>query len=73
MATIVYKNTPFGDHVHCNYCGKTMLVPCGTDICPECHADGCLSWVDEDEPEQNVTDLDDIKSSDHLPPYPIFY
>ncbi len=63
--TIIYKNINFGDHVHCNNCEKTMLVPCGTDICPECLADGCLSWVDENEPEKSAADIESAGLSNH--------
>ena len=38
-----------GDYVVCSNCGAVMLVPCGVDICPMCHEDGCLMWADDEQ------------------------
>lgn len=55
--TLTYKGVDYGDHVRCNYCDKTMLLPIGADKCPECGAVGCLADVDEDMQEKTIEDL----------------
>ena len=55
--TLTYKGVEYGDHVHCNNCDKTMLLPIGADKCPECGAAGCLIWVNEDIEERSKEDL----------------
>ena len=52
-----YVGNGLGDFVRCNNCGAVMLVPCGTDICPDCDTEGCLSWVDENRQEQRLSEL----------------
>ena len=55
MSTIIYKNCEQGDWVECCNCGKKMLVPYGSDQCPECTMDGALAWAyGEDYAEMNV-------------------
>lgn len=49
----------FGDFVKCCYCGTLMLVPLYAEICPHCHTEGCLSWVDDDNQEMSSEDLED--------------
>lgn len=49
--TLLYKNVPEGDWVRCNNCGKMMLLPYGTEICPECGFEGGLAWVDDEKQE----------------------
>ena len=37
MKATIFKNLSYGnygDHVICNDCGKEMIVPIGTEICP---------------------------------------
>lgn len=52
-----YVGNDLGDFVRCNNCDVVMLVPCGTDICPNCDTEGRLSWVDENRQEQRLSDL----------------
>lgn len=59
MNTKVYNDVEFGDWVSCSECGCKMLVPCGSDRCPECGKVGCLCWVSENEDEKEV-DINDI-------------
>lgn len=40
-------NNNKGDLVLCNDCETLLLVPMGTDICPDCHSDGCLTYPDD--------------------------
>lgn len=42
------------DHVRCTYCEKEMYVPLGEEKCLSCGKEGCLVWVDEEEPEKDV-------------------
>lgn len=49
----------FGDFVKCCYCGTLMLVPLYAEICPHCHTEGYLSWVDDDNQEMSSEDLKD--------------
>ncbi len=62
--TIIYNNINYGDHVKCNQCDKIMLLPCGADVCPECGAVGCLAWVDENNPERDITEVGQAEVSD---------
>ena len=55
--TLTYEGVYHGDHVHCNYCDKTMLLPIGAGKCPECGAIGCLMWVDDNMQEKDKGDL----------------
>ena len=48
-----------GDFVKCCYCGTLMLVPLCAEICPHCHTEGYLSWVDDDNQEMSSEDLKD--------------
>lgn len=59
MVTKVYNNITYGDLVHCNQCGATMLLPCGAGQCPECCGCGTLSWVDDNRQE---CDIDELRS-----------
>lgn len=68
--------TDFGDLVKCNNCDKTMLLPVGSEICPCCHTEGCLAWVNDEHQEAFSKDLKSqyrIISEDELSPeeYPI--
>lgn len=54
---IICDGIEYGDYVVCSNCGAVMLVPCGEDICPMCHEDGCLMWAD-DEQEHNASDFE---------------
>ena len=36
------------DRVVCNQCGTEMYVDCDTDVCPCCHAEGCLMDVEQE-------------------------
>ena len=49
----------FGDFVKCCYCGTLMLVPLYAEICPHCHTEGYLSWVDDYNQEMSSEDLED--------------
>jgi hypothetical protein len=49
--------TGFGDWVKCNNCDKTMLLPVGSEVCPCCHAEGCLTWVNDEHQEAFTKDL----------------
>ena len=40
-------NNNKGDLVLCNACETLLLDPMGTDICPDCHSDGCLTYPDD--------------------------
>jgi hypothetical protein len=44
---VVYSYTGSGDFVHCNNCGKIMLLPTGADKCPSCYREGMLAWEDD--------------------------
>lgn len=39
------------DHVRCMNCDYVGLVNLGDEHCPKCKGEGCLCWVDEDNPE----------------------
>ena len=54
---IIYPNVEEGDFVRCNNCGKVMLLPYGSDICPECGKEGCLAWADDSIQETNESEL----------------
>lgn len=63
--------TDFGDLVKCNNCDKTMLLPVGSEICPCCHTEGCLAWVNDEQQEVFSKDLKSqyrIISEDELSP-----
>lgn len=63
--------TDFGDLVKCNNCDKTMLLPVGSEICPCCHTEGCLAWVNDEQLEAFSKDLKSqyqIISEDELSP-----
>lgn len=47
----------FGDFVKCCNCGQLMLLPIGAEICPRCHTEGYLSWVDYENQEIGSEDL----------------
>lgn len=49
--------TDFGDLVKCNNCDKSMLLPVGSEICPCCHTEGCLAWVNDEHQEAFSKDL----------------
>ena len=54
MKATIFKNLSYGnygDHVICNDCGKEMIVPIGTEICPCCGSVGCMEWANQNEPE----------------------
>lgn len=55
---IIYHYTDTGDLVHCNRCGTGMLVPTGADKCPHCYFEGAPGWLDEQNKETSVSDLD---------------
>lgn len=62
--------TDFGDFVRCNNCSKIMLLPIGAEICPCCHTEGCLAWVDDKHQEASSEKLKSeyqIISEDELP------
>ncbi|MDC1809087.1 hypothetical protein POZ03_01265 [Bacteroides uniformis] len=48
----------FGDYTHCNNCDTSMLLPIGTEICPICHTEGCMKWVDEEKQELSASHLE---------------
>lgn len=50
--------TDFGDFVRCNSCGKIMILPIGSEICPCCHTEGCLAWVDDERQEASSKELE---------------
>lgn len=64
MKTKVYDNVEYGDWVVCTECGNKMLLPCGSDRCPECGKVGCLSWASEKVYEQEMwlMDIDEIEN-----------
>lgn len=39
------------DFVKCCNCETHMLLPVGAEICPDCHTEGVLAWVDENKQE----------------------
>lgn len=40
------------DYVNCNNCNaKKMKIRMGSDKCPKCKKEGCLSWCDDKNPE----------------------
>lgn len=47
-----------GDFVHCNSCGKIMLLPHGADKCPCCEEAGYLTWH-EGEDIKNLFELNE--------------
>lgn len=53
----LHTYTDFGDLVKCNNCDKTMLLPVGSEICPCCHTEGCLAWVNDEHQEAFSKDL----------------
>ena len=63
--------TDFGDWVKCNNCDKTMLLPVGSEACPYCHTEGCLTWVNDKYQEAFSKDLKSqyrIISEDEISP-----
>lgn len=46
----------YADYVFCNNCESVILVNIGTEICPICGEEGCMSWVDNNEPEVKTAD-----------------
>lgn len=54
IETLLYNNVILGDWVQCGCCGKQMLLPLGSDKCPECGASGDLMWVSENENEHEI-------------------
>ena len=46
-----YGTAKVCDFVKCNNCGTHMLLPVGAEKCPDCHTEGVLAWVDEDNHE----------------------
>lgn len=48
---ILFSNLNYGkfaDIVDCCYCGEAeMAVPQGTETCPICGKNGCLTWSDK--------------------------
>lgn len=63
--------TDFGDWVKCNNCDKTMLLPVGSEVCPCCHTEGCLTWVNDEHQEAFSKDLKSeyrIISEDEISP-----
>lgn len=63
--------TDFGDWVKCNNCDKTMLLPVGSEVCPCCHTEGCLTWVNDEHQEAFTKDLKSryrIISEDEISP-----
>lgn len=63
--TIVYNNINHGDWVKCTDCGSQMLLPTGTDRCPECSSEDTLKWVKEDNTKHTI-DVADVFYPDHL-------
>lgn len=64
MATIVFNSIIYGDHVKCNNCGATLLVPCGCEHCPECGFVGGFAWVDKDKQEVSIDQIGDYQNKD---------
>ena len=64
MKTITYKNVEEGDWVKCTFCGKTMLVPYGADMCPECTCEGSLQWVDDSKQEATIETVGETEPSE---------
>jgi hypothetical protein len=46
------------DHVKCSNCGTEMLVDVGMDVCPNCEKSGCLAWVNSEQPEVDLEQLE---------------
>ena len=42
------------DHVKCCNCEREQYVDIGEEVCPLCNIEGCLAWVDHDNPEVEV-------------------
>ena len=57
MMETVDVYTISGDFVTCNSCGKVMLLPYGADKCPDCKAEGTLSWTDDTFQETDIDGL----------------
>jgi hypothetical protein len=54
----VYINA--GDFVHCNNCGKIMLLPTGADKCPACYFEGALDWENEKLKEASLFEIKNL-------------
>jgi uncharacterized OB-fold protein len=50
---IIYKDILHGDFCKCASCGKKMLLPIGSDKCPEC-GEEMLEWADSSQ-ERDVS------------------
>ena len=55
--TRTYNHIDNGDWVHCTFCDHVMLLPHGSEKCPECGKDGRLEWVDDNYPEMSKKQL----------------
>lgn len=52
----ITNNAKTGDLVRCCNCEKVMLVDIGEEICPECHKNGTMQWIDEEQ-EHNIVEI----------------
>lgn len=50
------------DYVKCNNCEEIMYVVKTTEVCPNCLERGTLSFVDENNPEVEVSEWVDRRS-----------
>ena len=57
----------FCDFVRCTNCGtEEMNIKRGEEICPLCGAIGTLSWVDDENPEVEVSDSEILNVQPHI-------
>lgn len=40
------NHSVYADLVECTWCGAKMVINIGEDICPACHTEGYLAWID---------------------------
>jgi hypothetical protein len=62
ITTIIYRGVGHGDWVDCHNCERTMLVPCGAEVCPECYA----SALGFHSLEHQEIDAEDIPNAKHV-------
>lgn len=55
--TRTYIHIDNGDWVHCTFCDNVMLLPHGSEKCPECGKTGRMQWVDDNRPEMSKKQL----------------
>lgn len=60
--TFIYKGIRHGDWVDCKYCNRTMLLPIGAEICPECY-NKALAFHDLAHQEIDADDISNCRES----------